>query len=155
MGKLAEYGKIVEDLKQKNLLTSSNKRVFDNNRVAAHYAVIPTGSIKTANGEKPLSSLSENDLKAILPPDEYNIFHLVALRTLAAFYPPAEYMVTTRTTAANGSVFKTSGRVLKNKAGLPSMAAKSPPTAARPTKRQCRPYRESNPTKPQNWLIYL
>ena len=126
MGKLAEYGKIVEDLKQKNLLTSSNKRVFDNNRVAAHYAVIPTGSIKTANGEKPLSSLSENDLKAILPPDEYNIFHLVALRTLAAFYPPAEYMVTTRTTAANGSVFKTSGRVLKKQGWLAVYGGQEP-----------------------------
>ena len=118
MGKLAEYGEIVEDLKQKNLLTSGNKRVFDNSRVAAHYAVIPTGSIKTASGEMSLSSLSANDLKEILPPDEYNIFHLVALRTCAAFYPPAEYMVTTRITAASGSVFKTSGRILKKQGWL-------------------------------------
>ena len=38
---------------------------------------------------------------------------MVALRTMAAFFPPAEYAVTTRTAQSGDVVFQTTGKVLK------------------------------------------
>ncbi|WP_230478934.1 DNA topoisomerase, partial [Kingella kingae] len=39
---------------------------------------------------------------------------MVALRTLAAFYAPAEYAFTTRTAQPNGLVFQTTGKVFQS-----------------------------------------
>ena len=64
--------------------------------------------------ELSLSQLSDYELKQILPADEYAIFNMVVLRTLAAFYAPAEYAVTTRTAQSSGFVFQTTGKVLKS-----------------------------------------
>lgn len=110
---LPEYAPIVADMTAQDLV-QLNPRVFDDERVGSHYAIVPTGFVyRTADNQQlDLSELSPNELQTILGEDAFNIFNLVALRTLAAFYPAAEYGVTTRTTISASLKFRTSGRVL-------------------------------------------
>ncbi len=76
-----------------------NKRIFDNAKVSDHFAIIPTL-------EAP-RSLSEIEAK---------LYDLVVKRFLAVFYPPAEFLVTTRisTVAVAGKEhkFQTNGKVM-------------------------------------------
>ncbi|MDK4526730.1 DNA topoisomerase III [Kingella kingae] len=113
LGKLQEYQETIILMKQNGLIVQ-NPRVFDNSRIDSHYAIVPTGFIVQDGKELALSQLSDFELKQILPADEYAIFNMVALRTLAAFYPPAEYAVTTRTAQAGDLCFQTTGKVLKS-----------------------------------------
>jgi DNA topoisomerase-3 len=75
------------------------RRVFDNAKVSDHFAIIPT--------LQPPRSLSEVEAK---------LYDLVVKRFLAVFYPPAEYLVTTRISRVTvpGAVhhFQTNGKVL-------------------------------------------
>jgi DNA topoisomerase-3 len=77
------------------------KRVFDNAKVSDHFAIIPTLQAP--------KSLSEAEAK---------LYDLVVKRFLAVFYPPAEFLVTTRisTVQAAGKEhkFQTNGKVLVN-----------------------------------------
>lgn len=109
---MTEYQDIVLNMKNQNLIVQ-NPRVFDNSRIDSHYAVVPTGFIMKDGTEVALSQLSDCELKTILPADEYAIFNMVALRTMAAFFPPAEYAVTTRTAQSGNVMFQTTGKVLK------------------------------------------
>lgn len=72
-----------------------NKRVFDDTKISDHFAIVPT--------LQPPAALSEAEQK---------IYDLVVRRFLAVFHPPAEYLVTTRTTEIQGHRFRTEGRVL-------------------------------------------
>ncbi len=74
-----------------------NKRIFDNAKISDHFAIIPTL-------QKP-KSLTESEAK---------LYDLVVKRFLAVFYPPAEYLLTTRITRVAGEPFKTEGKVLVN-----------------------------------------
>ena len=56
-----------------------NKRIFDNAKVSDHFAIIPTLQAP--------KSLSEIEAK---------LYDMVVKRFLAVFFPPAEFMVTTR-----------------------------------------------------------
>ncbi|NGM80180.1 DNA topoisomerase [Burkholderia multivorans] len=71
------------------------KWIFDNGKISDHFAIIPTGA--SASG------LSEA---------EWTIYDLVVRRTLAAFYPDAEFAVTTRTVELQDDVFVARGRVM-------------------------------------------
>src|SRR5574340_1281197 len=71
------------------------KRVFDNAKVSDHFAIIPT--LQTPG------HLSEAEAK---------LYDLVVKRFVAVFYPPAEYLVTTRITTVEGERFQTNGKVL-------------------------------------------
>ena len=75
------------------------KRVFDNTKVSDHFAIIPTLQAP--------KSLTEAEAK---------LYDMVVKRFLAVFYPPAEYLVTTRITTvkAKGAEhnFQTNGKVL-------------------------------------------
>jgi len=73
------------------------KRVFDNAKVSDHFAIIPTLQTPT--------HLSEIEAK---------LYDLVVKRFIAVFYPPAEYLVTTRVTTVGAHNFQTNGRVLVN-----------------------------------------
>jgi DNA topoisomerase-3 len=77
------------------------KRVFDNGKVSDHFAIIPT--------LQPPKSLNEIELK---------LYDLVVKRFIAVFFPPAEYLVTTRTSTVNAQGrehrFQTNGKVLVN-----------------------------------------
>jgi DNA topoisomerase-3 len=75
------------------------KRVFDNAKVSDHFAIIPTLQAPR--------SLSEA---------EGRLYDLVVKRFLAVFYPPAEFLVTTRISSvkvdAQEHKFQTNGKVL-------------------------------------------
>ena len=73
------------------------KRVFDNSKVSDHFAIIPTLQAPR--------SLTEIEAK---------LYDLVVKRFIAVFYPPAEFMVTTRITIVAGHHFQTNGKVLVN-----------------------------------------
>ena len=73
------------------------KRVFDNTKVSDHFAIIPTLQAPR--------SLTEIEAK---------LYDLVVKRFIAVFYPPAEFMVTTRITIVEGHHFQTNGKVLVN-----------------------------------------
>jgi DNA topoisomerase-3 len=73
-----------------------NKRIFNNAKVSDHFAIIPTGVIP--------KTLSDAEAK---------LYDFVVRRFLAVFYPPAEYLVTTRITRVAGEPFRSDGKVLK------------------------------------------
>ena len=73
------------------------KRVFDGSKVSDHNAIIPTG-------EAP-KGLDEAQQK---------IFDLVARRFIAAFYPAAQFEITTRITRVENEAFKSEGRIIKD-----------------------------------------
>ena len=72
-----------------------NKKIFDNSKISDHFAIIPTLQAP--------KNLSEPEQK---------LYDLVVRRFLAVFFPPAEFLVTTRITEVMGHQFKTEGRVL-------------------------------------------
>ena len=72
-----------------------NQRIFDNQKISDHFAIIPTI-------QRP-RHLSEAEAK---------LYDLVVKRFLAVFFPAAEYLVTTRITRVAGEAFKTEGRVM-------------------------------------------
>ncbi|MGH8525433.1 MAG: DNA topoisomerase, partial [Gammaproteobacteria bacterium] len=74
-----------------------NKRIFNNEKVSDHFAIIPTS----------LAPKHLNDLEA-------KIYDMVTKRFLAIFHPPAEFMVTTRITRVEGEPFKSEGKVMVN-----------------------------------------
>jgi DNA topoisomerase-3 len=82
-------------LKQK--WVQPNKRIFDNAKVSDHFAIIPT-----LQRPKHLNEL------------EAKLYDFVVKRFLAAFFPPAEFLVTTRITRVAGEPFKSEGKVLVN-----------------------------------------
>ena len=88
------YGAFAREvLKQK--WVRPNKRIFDNAKVSDHFAIIPT-----LNAPKHLNEL------------EAKLYDFVVKRFLAAFYPPAEFLVTTRITRVENEPFKSEGKVL-------------------------------------------
>ena len=81
----------------KNGWVKPNKRIFDNTKISDHFAIIPTGVAP--------KNLSEPEQK---------LYDLVTRRFLAVFFPPAEFLVTTRFTEVSGHQFKTEGKVMTN-----------------------------------------
>jgi DNA topoisomerase-3 len=74
-----------------------SRRVFDNAKVSDHFAIIPTLQAPR--------NLTDAEAK---------LYDMVVKRFLAVFFPPAEYMVTTRITTVAGHQFQTNGKVLVN-----------------------------------------
>jgi len=73
-----------------------NKRIFNNAQISDHFAIIPTTTIPT--------KLDEMEAK---------VYDMIARRFVAAFFPAAEFDITTRiSTVAPGHDFKTEGKVL-------------------------------------------
>ena len=73
-----------------------NKRIFNNEQISDHFAIIPT-----THEAKHLDEM------------EGKIFDMIARRFVAVFFPAAEFDITTRTsTVAPGHDFKTEGKVL-------------------------------------------
>ena len=70
-----------------------SKKVFDNSKVTDHHAIIPTG-------QRPNNL---NDL-------ERKVYDMVALRFIAAFYPPCQVSTTTVLAQAGDVPFKVTGR---------------------------------------------
>lgn len=72
-----------------------SKKIFDNSKVTDHHAIIPTGQAPTS-----------------LVGDERKLYHLIALRFIAAFYPDCEFMSTTVLAKAADVEFKATGKVI-------------------------------------------
>lgn len=72
-----------------------SKKVFDNSKVTDHHAIIPTG-------ESP----------ECLVGDERRMYHLIALRFIAAFYPDCRFSATTVTGRVDDTDFKANGKVI-------------------------------------------
>ncbi|XYJ09932.1 DNA topoisomerase III [Telluria sp. B2] len=99
MESLAENNNYHQFAKQisKNGWVKPNKRIFDNTKISDHFAIIPTGVAP--------KNLSEPEQK---------LYDLVTRRFMAVFFPPAEFLVTTRFTEVSGHQFKTEGKVMTN-----------------------------------------
>ncbi len=74
-----------------------SKKVFDNSKVTDHHAIIPTGQSPT-----------------VLVGDERKMYHLIAIRFIAAFYPDCEFTTTTVNGHADDIRFKVTGKVINN-----------------------------------------
>lgn len=72
-----------------------NKKVFDNSKVTDHHAIIPTG-------ETPSSLVG----------DERLMYHLIAMRFIAAFYPDCVVDTTTVLARAGETQFRATGKVI-------------------------------------------
>ena len=72
-----------------------SKKVFDNAKVTDHHAIIPTG-------QSP----------AVLVGDEKKLYHLIARRFIAAFYPDCVFNSTTVMAVAAQVEFKATGKVI-------------------------------------------
>ncbi|CAK7052471.1 DNA topoisomerase III [Saezia sanguinis] len=72
-----------------------SKRVFDNSKVSDHFAIIPT-----------------QQMPGVLSEAERKLYDLVVRRFMAVFFPPAEYLITTRITQVLEHRFKSEGKVL-------------------------------------------
>jgi DNA topoisomerase-3 len=79
----------------KNDWVKPTKRVFNNAKVSDHHAIIPTGASATHLDEF-----------------ERRIFDMVARRTIAVFYPAAQFEITTRITRVEGEPFRTDGKII-------------------------------------------
>lgn len=80
----------------KNHWIKPNKRIFNNEKISDHFAIIPTLS----SPEKKLNSA------------ESKLYDAIVRRFLAIFYPAAKFEMTTRTTRVEDHVFRTEGKVL-------------------------------------------
>ncbi len=74
-----------------------NKRVFNNEKISDHFAIIPTLQAP--------KHFSEAEAK---------LYDMVTKRFLAVFFPSAEFLVTTRITRVEDEPFKSEGRVMVN-----------------------------------------
>ena len=75
------------------------KKVFDNSKVTDHHAIIPTNI---------------NPATVAMTPGEKRVYHLIAMRFIAAFYPDCEFNTTTVMADVGAYGFKATGKeVLK------------------------------------------
>lgn len=72
-----------------------SKKIFDNAKVTDHHAIIPTG-------QSPKSLVG----------DERQLYHLIAIRFIAAFYPDCVFEQTTVSAHVSDKRFKATGRVI-------------------------------------------
>lgn len=73
-----------------------SKKVFDNAKVTDHHAIIPTGVAPSSS----------------LPYEEKKLYHLIALRFIAAFYPDCLFEQTIVSGSVENYRFKTTGKVI-------------------------------------------
>ena len=115
-----------------------SKKVFDNSKVTDHHAIIPTG-------QRP------NNLTDL----ERKVYDMVALRFIAAFYPPCQVSTTTVMVQAGEVPFKVTGREVLEQ-GWREVFAKDttsePSDSSEPSEQKALPsFRkgESGPHEPQ------
>ncbi len=94
LNSLSDYQTLMAPLRGKKLRKS--KKVFDNSKVTDHHAIIPTGQPLPAN-------LSKN---------EREVFNLIALRFIAAFFPDCSFEQTVVSAKVEKVNFKATGKVI-------------------------------------------
>lgn len=91
--RMEPYAPITATLLSKPITKTT--RIFDNSKVTDHHAIIPTGESPT-----------------VLQGEERKLYHLIALRFIAAFYPDCIFQLTTVLGEAGKIQFKTTGKVI-------------------------------------------
>lgn len=100
--KLSENPDIADGVAEKagvvleNKWLIQSKKVFDDKKISDHHAIIPTGQMP--------KGLDEAEAK---------LYKLILQRTVAIFFPPAEFEETERMSKVGADVFRTKGKVLK------------------------------------------
>ena len=89
-----QLGKFAMEALEKNYIRP-NKRIFNNAKISDHHAIIPT-TLLPANLSEP----------------EFKVYQMVAQRFLAVFFPPAEFLNTTRYSYVLEETFLTEGKIL-------------------------------------------
>lgn len=95
LARMSEYKAFANQLVSENRVVP-NKKIFNNAKISDHFAIFPTGQVP--------KSLTEPEAK---------IFDLIVRRSLAVFFPAAEFLNTTRISEVKNHLFKTEGKVLK------------------------------------------
>ena len=90
-----EYQPLVEGIPRTEKGLKVSRRVFDNEKVSDHHAILPT------TNRAPVEKMSA---------DEKALFDMVARRAIAAFYPASEYDQVRIVTEAEGERFRSLGR---------------------------------------------
>ncbi len=91
---MVPYANLTAPLLSLNKLPKT-KKVFDNSKVTDHHAIIPT---------------NVNPATVAMTPDEKRVYHLIALRFIAAFYPDCEFNTTTVMAQVGEYGFKATGK---------------------------------------------
>lgn len=94
LNSLKDYQMIMTPLRGKKLRKS--KKVFDNSKVTDHHAIIPTGQ----------------PLPDSLTSTERDVFNLIALRFIAAFFPDCSFEQTVVNAKVDKTAFKATGKVI-------------------------------------------
>ncbi len=93
---MTPYANVTAPLLEMARLPKS-KKVFDNSKVTDHHAIIPTGQSPH-----------------VLVGNERQLYHLIAMRFIAAFYPDCLFTTTTVMAKAADVDFKASGKVINS-----------------------------------------
>lgn len=91
--KMTPYASLTEPILAKPIPKS--KKIFDNSKVTDHHAIIPTG-------QSPVG----------IEGDEKRLYHLIAMRFIAAFYPDCIFEGTTVMAKVGEHEFKATGKVI-------------------------------------------
>ena len=91
---MVPYANLTAPLLALNKLPKT-KKVFDNSKVTDHHAIIPT---------------NVNPATVAMTPDEKRVYHLIAMRFIAAFYPDCEFSTTTVMAQVGEYGFKATGK---------------------------------------------
>ena len=94
MQAMVPYANLTAPVLALNKLPKS-KKVFDNSKVTDHHAIIPT---------------NVNPATVAMTPDEKRVYHLIAIRFIAAFYPDCEFNTTTVMAQVGEYGFKATGK---------------------------------------------
>ena len=94
MQAMVPYANLTAPVLALNKLPKS-KKVFDNSKVTDHHAIIPT---------------NVNPATVAMTPDEKRVYHLIAVRFIAAFYPDSEFNTTTVMAQVGQYGFKATGK---------------------------------------------
>ena len=94
MQAMAPYANLTAPVLALNKLPKS-KKVFDNSKVTDHHAIIPT---------------NVNPATVAMTPEEKRVYHLIAIRFIAAFYPDCEFNTTTVMAEVGEYGFKATGK---------------------------------------------
>lgn len=94
-GAVTNLGPFAAKAVSQGWVTGKNRRIFNGAKVSDHFAIIPTGQFPTK-----------------LDPEEQKLYDMVTRRFVAAFFPAAEFEVTTRITRIGQDAFRTDGKIL-------------------------------------------
>ena len=94
MQAMAPYANLTAPVLALSKLPKS-KKVFDNSKVTDHHAIIPT---------------NVNPATVAMTPEEKRVYHFIAMRFIAAFYPDCEFNTTTVMAQVGEYGFKATGK---------------------------------------------